>query len=59
MGQNPQNCYIEGVWVVFYSDATDTSIHSIHLEEIDALRVVQRNGYFMPVKFLKFGEETS
>jgi hypothetical protein len=49
----------EGAWVVFYSDASETSIHSVHLDEVDALRVSQANGYFMPVKFMKFGEEKS
>jgi len=48
-----------GVWVVFYSDATDTTIHSVHANEIDALRISQKNGYFMPVKFMEFGQEVS
>lgn len=44
-----------GVWIV-YSDDINRVVHSVHFEEVEAHRVVQRNGYFMAVKFVEFGD---
>ena len=47
----------EGVWIVH--EYEDGPMHSVHLDELDALRTLSHAGRFMPVRFVKFGNLTN